>query len=175
MASPSALRCGRNSPGVRARKESPEIFVSEPSFYYFVQYHLHRQLKEVTEYIHSQAIILKGDIAIGVSRFGADAWQSPDLFHMEYQAGAPPDAFGVKGQNWGFPTYNWPRMKETGFAWWKRRFEQMDATLMPSASITFWASSGSGASPLTRSRAFSDSSFQRFRTHQRIRKTRNCL
>lgn len=97
----------------------------EPSFYYFLQYHLHQQLKEATEYIHSQGIILKGDIAIGVSRFGVDAWQAPDLFHMDYQAGAPPDAFGIKGQNWGFPTYNWPRMKETGFAWWKQRFEQM--------------------------------------------------
>jgi 4-alpha-glucanotransferase len=100
---------------------------SEPdhSFYYFLQYHLHRQLKDATEYIHSQGIILKGDIAIGVSRHGADVWQTPDLFHMEYQAGAPPDAFGVKGQNWGFPTYNWARMKETGFSWWKQRFEQM--------------------------------------------------
>jgi 4-alpha-glucanotransferase len=107
------------------QKESSEITVSEPSFYYFLQYHLHQQLKEATEYIHSQGIILKGDIAIGVSRFGADAWQAPDLFNMEFQAGAPPDAFGVKGQNWGFPTYNWARMKETGFAWWKQRFEQM--------------------------------------------------
>ena len=107
------------------KKESSEITVTEPSFYYFLQYHLHQQLKEATEYIHSQGIIIKGDIAIGVSRFGADAWQAPDLFHMEFQAGAPPDAFGVKGQNWGFPTYNWPRMKETGFAWWKQRFEQM--------------------------------------------------
>jgi 4-alpha-glucanotransferase len=107
------------------QRESSEIPVSEPSFYYFLQYHLHQQLKEATEYIHSQGIILKGDIAIGVSRFGADAWQAPDLFHMEFQAGAPPDAFGIKGQNWGFPTYNWPRMKETGFAWWKQRFEQM--------------------------------------------------
>ena len=41
------------------------------------------------------------------------------------QAGAPPDAFGIKGQNWSFPTYNWPRMQTTGFAWWKQRFEQM--------------------------------------------------
>jgi 4-alpha-glucanotransferase len=99
--------------------------LGEVEFYYFVQYHLHWQLKEVTEYIHSQGIVLKGDIAIGVSRFGADAWQAPELFHMDFQAGAPPDAFGIKGQNWGFPTYNWARMQETDFAWWKQRFEQM--------------------------------------------------
>ena len=41
------------------------------------------------------------------------------------QAGAPPDAFATKGQNWGFPTYNWPRMAADGFAWWKQRFAQM--------------------------------------------------
>jgi len=41
------------------------------------------------------------------------------------QAGAPPDAFAVKGQNWGFPTYNWDRMEEDGYAWWKQRFAQM--------------------------------------------------
>jgi len=106
-------------------KEFGSHFESELSFYFFLQYHLHRQLKDATEYIHSRGIILKGDIAIGVSRHGADAWQAPDLFRMDFQAGAPPDAFGIKGQNWGFPTYNWPRMKETGFAWWKHRFEQM--------------------------------------------------
>jgi 4-alpha-glucanotransferase len=30
----------------------------------------------------------------------------------------------VKGRNWGFP-YNWKRMQEDGFAWWRKRFEQM--------------------------------------------------
>ena len=44
---------------------------------------------------------------------------------MDMQAGAPPDAFAAKGQNWGFPTYNWPRMAADGFAWWKQRFAQM--------------------------------------------------
>ena len=92
---------------------------------YFVQFHLHLQLREATEYAHRKGVILKGDIPIGVCRSGADAWQEPELYRMEMQAGAPPDAFGIKGQNWSFPTYNWPRMKETGFAWWKRRFEQM--------------------------------------------------
>ncbi|HTL54853.1 MAG TPA: 4-alpha-glucanotransferase [Candidatus Limnocylindrales bacterium] len=91
----------------------------------FIQYHLHKQLQEATEYAHRNGVILKGDIAIGVARYGADVWQEPELYHLDMQAGAPPDAFGIKGQNWSFPTYNWPRMKEDGFAWWKRRFAQM--------------------------------------------------
>ncbi len=95
------------------------------ALHYFIQFHLHRQLKQATDHAHSQGVVLKGDIAIGVHRYGADTWQNPELFCLDMQAGAPPDAFGVKGQNWGFPTYNWPRMQENGFAWWKRRFEQM--------------------------------------------------
>jgi 4-alpha-glucanotransferase len=92
---------------------------------YFIQYHLHLQLKEAAEYAHNLGVILKGDIAIGVYGHGCDVWQQPELYHTQVQAGCPPDAFAAKGQNWGFPTYNWPRMKADGFAWWKRRFEQM--------------------------------------------------
>jgi len=92
---------------------------------YFIQYHLHLQLKEATEYAHANGIVVKGDIAIGIYRYGADAWQQNSLFNMNVQAGAPPDGFAVKGQNWGFPTYNWQKMREDGFAWWKNRFEQM--------------------------------------------------
>lgn len=95
------------------------------AFHYFVQYHLHKQLQDATNYCHQKGIVLKGDIAIGIFRYGADAWQNADLYNMNLQAGAPPDAFAVKGQNWGFPTYNWKRMQEDGFAWWKQRFAQM--------------------------------------------------
>jgi 4-alpha-glucanotransferase len=96
------------------------------AFHYFIQYHLHLQLKAATDYAHSKGIIVKGDIPIGIYRNGADAWQQPELYHMDMQAGAPPDGFAIKGQNWGFPTYNWQKMKEDGFAWWKQRFEQMN-------------------------------------------------
>ncbi len=95
------------------------------SMYYFVQYHLHLQLKQATDYAHGQGIVVKGDIPIGIARNSADTWQHPQLFHMDMQAGAPPDPFAVKGQNWGFPTYNWQQMKEDGFAWWKQRLLQM--------------------------------------------------
>ncbi len=92
---------------------------------YFIQFHLHLQLQDATFYAHEHGVVVKGDIAIGVYRRGADVWQQPELFHADMQAGAPPDAFAAKGQNWGFPTYNWPRMKQDGFAWWQQRFAQM--------------------------------------------------
>ncbi|MEO6219083.1 MAG: 4-alpha-glucanotransferase [Ginsengibacter sp.] len=97
----------------------------EIAFFYFVQYHLHLQLNEVKNYAHSKEIVIKGDIPIGIYRYGCDAWASPSLYNMNEQAGAPPDDFAVKGQNWGFPTYNWEKMKEDGFRWWRRRFDQM--------------------------------------------------
>lgn len=96
------------------------------SIHFFIQYHLHIQLKRATAYAHANGIIVKGDIPIGVYRHGSDAWQQPSLYHMNMQAGAPPDDFAVKGQNWGFPTYNWQQMQQDHFAWWKQRFSQME-------------------------------------------------
>lgn len=94
-------------------------------FYCFVQYHLHLQLKDAADYAHKKGVVLKGDIAIGIYRHGCDAWVAPELYNMEAQAGAPPDDFTPIGQNWEFPTYNWKRMQQDGFAWWRQRFEQM--------------------------------------------------
>jgi 4-alpha-glucanotransferase len=91
----------------------------------FVQWHLHLQLKAAVDYAHGLGLSLKGDIPIGIYRYSCDAWVAPELYNMNAQAGAPPDDFAEKGQNWGFPTYNWARMKADGFAWWKQRFEQM--------------------------------------------------
>ena len=92
---------------------------------YFIQYHLHLQLKEAASYAHKNGIILKGDIPIGIYRYSCDAWMEPALYHMDQQAGAPPDGFAIRGQNWGFPTYNWEKMSQDGFEWWHRRFVQM--------------------------------------------------
>lgn len=95
------------------------------AFHYFIQYHLHLQLKDATAYAHKNGIIVKGDLPIGIYRYGCDAWMAPELYNMDAQAGAPPDDFAIKGQNWGFPTYNWGKMQEDGFSWWRKRFEQM--------------------------------------------------
>ncbi|MDD7603665.1 MAG: 4-alpha-glucanotransferase [Candidatus Limisoma sp.] len=97
----------------------------EINFTYYVQYNLDKQLRETRDYAHSHNVVLKGDIPIGISRTSADAWRDPDLFHMDCQAGAPPDDFSVLGQNWGFPTYDWEVMARDGYAWWKNRMVKM--------------------------------------------------
>ena len=97
----------------------------EVGYHCWVQYHLHLQLSEVSRYAHSRGIVLKGDLPIGISRTSVDAWLYPHLFHMDSQAGAPPDAFSAVGQNWGFPTYNWERMARDGYAWWRARMAKM--------------------------------------------------
>ncbi len=97
----------------------------EIEFVYFVQFYLHKQLREARDYAHAHGVALKGDIPIGISRTSVDAWTNPELFNMDFQAGAPPDDFSKEGQNWGFPTYNWERMASDGFLWWKNRMRKM--------------------------------------------------
>jgi 4-alpha-glucanotransferase len=91
----------------------------------FIQYHLHRQLLEASEYARENGVVLKGDIPIGIYRHSVDAWMYRPLFNMECQAGAPPDGFSVAGQNWGFPTYNWDEMAKDGYQWWRKRLTQL--------------------------------------------------
>ena len=94
-------------------------------FWYYVQYNLDAQMRSAHEYARAHRIILKGDIPIGISRDGVEAWVEPKYFNLNGQAGAPPDAFSTDGQNWGFPTYNWDAMLADGCSWWVRRFRKM--------------------------------------------------
>ncbi len=95
------------------------------AFFYYLQFVLDRQMRSAHDYARARGVILKGDIPIGVNRNGCDVWHEPEYFHLDSQAGAPPDGFSVNGQNWGLPTYNWERMIADGCQWWVRRFQNM--------------------------------------------------
>ena len=97
----------------------------EVAFYYFVQFILSSQMEEAHRYARAKGVVLKGDIPIGVNRYGCDVWMEPEYFNLDGQAGAPPDDFSGNGQNWGFPTYNWDAMVADGCQWWVRRFQNM--------------------------------------------------
>ena len=91
----------------------------------FVQYHLHLQLGSAIAYLHQLGVSIKGDLPIGVRRHSVDTWVEPQWFGMDFQAGAPPDMFSDLGQNWELPTYDWPRMREDGYGWWKNRLSAL--------------------------------------------------
>ena len=91
-------------------------------FVSFVQYLLHVQLKSAADYARSHGVVLKGDLPIGVNRDSVETRQHPDLFCLDSQAGAPPDAFSQQGQNWGFPTYRW---SDELVAWFQRRMRHL--------------------------------------------------
>ena len=100
------------------------------SLVYFIQYHLHLQLKAAADYARQQGVVLKGDVPIGVNRESVETATRPELFHLSAQTGAPPDAFSQNGQNWGFPTYNWNvesgKKKENLVGWFQRRLRWME-------------------------------------------------
>ena len=110
---------------VSVSSQCSEFKVLSSEFYYFLQYHLDKQLTEAVDYLHKKGIALKGDIPIGIGRHSVEAWSNPELFNLDCQAGAPPDAFATEGQNWGFPTYNWEAMAKDNYQWWRERLTQM--------------------------------------------------
>ena len=108
-----------------AMTKSTTKLYKEVAFWYFVQFNLDQQMHAAHAHARAQRVILKGDIPIGISRDGVEAWVEPKYFNLNGQAGAPPDPFSADGQNWGFPTYNWDEMLKDGCSWWVRRFKKM--------------------------------------------------
>ena len=97
-----------------------------PELLSYIQYHLHLQLKAAADYARSKGVVLKGDLPIGVNRESVETKTHPELFHLDMQTGAPPDAFSANGQNWGFPTYNWEARPQKGVdLWFRRRLHHM--------------------------------------------------
>ena len=96
---------------------------------YYLQYHLHLQLKAAADYARSKGVIIKGDVPIGVNRNSVETATHPELFHLDAQTGAPPDVFSHYGQNWGFPTYDWSEKQkakgENLVDWFHRRLRWM--------------------------------------------------
>lgn len=95
----------------------------------FVQFLFFRQWTALREYARERGVQIIGDIPIFVAMDSSDAWANRDQFYFDDRgqptvvAGVPPDYFSETGQLWGNPLYNWPRMKEDGFAWWIKRFQ----------------------------------------------------
>lgn len=95
----------------------------EMHFFIMVQFFCTNQLKKVHEEAKKHNIYLFGDLPFLVSKESCAAWKHPNLFKMNYSVGSPPDDLTPDGQDWSFPAYNWDKLKETDYAWWKLRLK----------------------------------------------------
>ncbi len=97
----------------------------------FTQYECYRQWIALKEYANDHGVSIIGDIPIYVASDSADVWANRELFLLDQRnrpssvAGVPPDYFCADGQLWGNPLYNWRRMKEDNYAWWRARMSFM--------------------------------------------------
>ena len=99
----------------------------EKEFYIFLQFKFFEQWNRLKAYANKKGISIIGDIPIYMALDSADVWANPGLFLLDEDlkpvnvAGCPPDAFSDWGQKWGNPIYDWKKMEEDDFDWWKRR------------------------------------------------------
>lgn len=96
-------------------------------FWKFCQFKFFEQWNDLRTYANESGIKMIGDIPIYVAMDSADVWAHKELFELDEDvkpinvAGVPPDAFSEDGQLWGNPLYNWTKMEEEDFSWWKER------------------------------------------------------
>ncbi len=99
-------------------------------FWQFTQYEFFRQWHALKDYANDRGVQIMGDMPLYVSDDSAEVWAHPELFLLDSEgkatevAGVPPDYFSEDGQLWGNPLYNWPKMKEDGYAWWTNRLKK---------------------------------------------------
>lgn len=102
----------------------------EVEFWQFTQYIFLKQWNALKAYAHEQEIEIMGDMPIYVAYDSVEMWKhGKELFLLDQEgnpelvAGVPPDAFSDDGQLWGNPIYDWAKMKENGYKWWKKRID----------------------------------------------------
>jgi len=105
------------------------LLKEEIDYHIYVQYLFYSQWSALRGYLAEKGIRVIGDVPIYVPYDSADVWEHPELFQLDEErrprcvAGVPPDYFSAVGQLWGNPLYDYDRMAEDGFAWWKKRIQ----------------------------------------------------
>lgn len=94
-------------------------------FFRVIQFLCHHQLSFVHNYANSKGVFLLGDMSFMLDINSVEIWRHPDLFKLDYSEGTPPGAITPKGEYWSLPPYNWERMEQSGYFFFKHRLETM--------------------------------------------------
>jgi 4-alpha-glucanotransferase len=95
----------------------------EHLFWVWLQEALDTQFSKAAKIVADAGVVLEGDLPILINDDSCDVWAYPEYFHTNLSAGAPPDMYSPNGQNWGFPVYNWRRLAQDNYKWWKDRLK----------------------------------------------------
>ena len=110
-----------------ALKTFSETHHSKVHFLKQQQFVLQKIWSQLKEHANQKGIKLFGDMPIFVAFDSADVWANPDQFQLDENhcpivvTGVPPDYFSETGQRWGNPHYDWDKMQQGGFVWWRQR------------------------------------------------------
>ncbi|MBI4278705.1 MAG: 4-alpha-glucanotransferase [Armatimonadetes bacterium] len=90
---------------------------SAARYHAYVQWLAHQQIHALAEAARAKGVQLYFDLPLGVHADGYDVWRRRPLFASGVSGGAPPDAFFVKGQNWGFLPLHPEKIRDDGYAY----------------------------------------------------------
>ena len=98
---PEAFRDPRSEPVSRFEAEQTERI----QFFQYLQWQADEQLAAAARRCEELGLSpgLYQDLSVSVDRAGSEIWANQHAFAMEASVGAPPDALGPQGQNWGLP------------------------------------------------------------------------
>lgn len=91
-----------DSPAVQDLPLHDHQFAANCEFHAWVQWLADRELGLAAD---GAGVALIGDLAVGCSSDGADAWLHQDQMALGVSVGAPPDPFNADGQDWGLPPF----------------------------------------------------------------------
>ncbi|MHA7878946.1 MAG: 4-alpha-glucanotransferase [Saccharospirillum sp.] len=89
----------------------------EIAYRQYLQFIADEQLQQVDQRAKAlgMKIGLYRDLAVGADRGGAEVWGNRESFCLDASVGAPPDALGPNGQNWGLPPLDPVKLKRDGY------------------------------------------------------------
>ena len=106
---PEPLRSGTLEPG--------DYDEDNARYHAFVQFLAHNQVQTVAEKAGKTGPGLYLDFPLGVNTDSYDVWRERASFAIGVSAGAPPDGFFTKGQDWGFPPLHPEAIRAQGYTY----------------------------------------------------------
>ena len=111
---PDAYKDHRSAEVKAFKKENQEAI----RYWQYLQFITDEQLQAVDALAKQlgMKIGIYRDLAVGADKGGAEIWSNKESFCLDASVGAPPDALGPNGQNWGLPPLDPVKLKDNAYS-----------------------------------------------------------